>query len=136
MGKDKKKKGHGMAKTLEKTAKKELKSLKKELGEDDIDQLLSEIKQRDESQTTITIVACDPPTPRSNASWLAHPSKPELLLFGGEMYNGQTTSVYNDLFIFNIHKKEWKKVTSAHCPPPRSAHQAVIIEKTEAPEPR
>lgn len=38
------------------------------------------------------------------------------------------------VYIYNIAKKDWKKVTSANCPPPRSAHQAVIVEKPDAPE--
>lgn len=130
----KKKKGDGAAKTAAKTAKAELKALKKETGEDDIDQLLADLRVKDAQQTAITITACDMPTPRSSATWLPHPTKPEMILFGGEFYDGRITSVYNDLFIYNIPKKEWRKVTSANCPPPRSAHQAVIVDKQDAPE--
>lgn len=102
MGKDKKKKGLGMAKTMEKTKAKELKALKKELGEDDIDQLLSEIKKKDAEQVQIAILPCEPPTPRSGATLIAHPTKQEIILFGGELYNGRTTSVYNDLLVVRI----------------------------------
>lgn len=97
--KDKKKTGAGAAKTQEKTAKKELKALKKEFGEDDIDQMLSEIKKKDAETVAITIAQCEPPTPRSNASWLASPKKDEIYLFGGELYDGRNTSCYNDLLV-------------------------------------
>ena len=97
--KDKKKTGAGAAKTQEKTAKKELKALKKEFGEDDIDQMLSEIKKKDAEIVAITIAPCDPPTPRSNASWLASPNKELIYLFGGELYDGRNTSCYNDLLV-------------------------------------
>lgn len=132
--KSNKKKGQGAAKTAEKTAKAEKKALKKELGEDDIDTLLADLRVRDAAQSAISIAPCDAPSPRSGATWIAHPTKPELILFGGELYDGRTTSVYNDLLIFNLQKKEWRKVSSATCPPPRSAHQAVVVDRAEAPE--
>jgi len=93
----KKKKGDGAAKTAAKTAKAELKALKKETGEDDIDQLLADLRVKDAQQATISITPCDMPTPRSSASWVAHPSKDVIILFGGELYDGRTTSVYNDV---------------------------------------
>lgn len=97
--KSNKKKGAGAAKTAEKTAKAEKKALKKELGEDDIDTLLADLRVRDAAQTAISIAPCDAPSPRSGATWIAHPTKPELILFGGELYDGRTTSVYNDLLV-------------------------------------
>jgi hypothetical protein len=92
----KKKKGDGAAKTAAKTAKAELKALKKETGEDDIDQLLADLRVRDAAQTAISITACEMPTPRSSATWLPHPTKDIIILFGGEFYDGRITSVYND----------------------------------------
>ena len=75
--KSKKKSGSGAAKTQQKTAKAELKQLKKECGEDDIDQLLADLKVKDAALSVITSVVCDTPTPRSGASWQAHPTKNE-----------------------------------------------------------
>src|SRR4051812_47843334 len=62
--KDKKKKtGAGAAKTADRTAKKDLKKLKKETGEDDIDAILSEITKKEASEKKVTITVC--PTPPS-----------------------------------------------------------------------
>jgi hypothetical protein len=109
--KAKKKQGLGEAKTQQKTQAKALKKLKKEsalplpalacvvrtddadnfrrlppsAGEDDIDSILNELKKSDTARTTVTISdACAPPGPRCNASFTAHPTKDELILFGGE----------------------------------------------------
>ncbi|MED6111165.1 hypothetical protein PIB30_049921 [Stylosanthes scabra] len=49
----------------------------------------------------------------------------ELVLYGGEFYNGNKTFVYGDLFRYDVEKLEWKLVSSPNSPPPRSAHQAV-----------
>lgn len=46
----------------------------------------------------------------------------ELLLFGGEYYNGALATFFNDLFIYHTGKDEWRKVTSPNSPLPRSGH--------------
>jgi len=68
----------------------------------------------------------DPPSARANASFTAHPLNPsELILFGGEFYNGKKCLFNNDLYRYNIDKKEWRKISSPNSPGPRSSHQAV-----------
>uniref|UniRef100_A0A8C4WVY3 Kelch domain containing 4 n=1 Tax=Eptatretus burgeri TaxID=7764 RepID=A0A8C4WVY3_EPTBU len=62
-----------------------------------------------------------------NASLVAHPEREELLLFGGEYFNGQRTFVYNDLYVYNIKKNCWTKVSIPNAPAPRCAHQAVVV---------
>ncbi|XP_035824341.1 kelch domain-containing protein 4 isoform X2 [Aplysia californica] len=37
--------------------------------------------------------------------------------------------VYNDLFVYQIRKQEWLKVSVPNAPPPRSAHQAVVVSQ-------
>ncbi|PWZ41696.1 Kelch domain-containing protein 4 [Zea mays] len=49
----------------------------------------------------------------------------ELILYGGEFYNGSKTFVYGDLYRYDVEKNEWKLVSSPNSPPPRSAHQTV-----------
>ncbi|KAL1823593.1 hypothetical protein ACET3Z_010371 [Daucus carota] len=49
----------------------------------------------------------------------------ELILYGGEFYNGNKTYVYGDLYRYDVDKNEWKLISSPNSPPPRSAHQAV-----------
>lgn len=45
-----------------------------------------------------------------------------LLLFGGEYFNGSLAQFYNDLHIYNISRDEWRCVTSPNAPLPRSGH--------------
>ena len=43
-------------------------------------------------------------------------------MFGGEYYNGSLATFFNDLFIYNTDRGEWRKVTSPNSPLPRSGH--------------
>lgn len=66
---------------------------------------------------------CEPPSPRSSATLLGSPSNgKELLLFGGEYFNGALATFFNDLFVYLIDKDEWRQVTSPNSPLPRSGH--------------
>ena len=66
---------------------------------------------------------CEPPSPRSSATLVGSPANlKELFLFGGEHYNGAIASFFNDLFVYNIDRDEWRKVTSPNSPLPRSGH--------------
>lgn len=68
-----------------------------------------------------------PPSPRCNFSLCTHPDKEELILFGGEFFNGQQLTVYNELYFYNIPKNEWKLVMAPGGPGPRCAHQMVAV---------
>ena len=71
----------------------------------------------------VTETACEPPSPRSSATLIGSPSNlKELFLFGGEYYNGALATFFNDLFIYNIDRDDWRKVTSPNSPLPRSGH--------------
>lgn len=71
----------------------------------------------------VTESLCDAPSPRSSATLIASPTNTkELLLFGGEYYNGGIASFFNDLFVYHIEKDEWRRVTSPNSPLPRSGH--------------
>ena len=66
-----------------------------------------------------------PPSARASATIAASPSnKNEIFIFGGEYLNPEIRSVsfFNDLFIYQIHRHEWRKVTSSNSPLPRSGH--------------
>ncbi|KAB0343482.1 hypothetical protein FD754_020408 [Muntiacus muntjak] len=62
-----------------------------------------------------------------NASLFTHPEKDQLILFGGEYFNGQKTFLYNELYVYNIRKDSWTKVEIPNPPPRRCAHQAVVV---------
>ncbi|KAM6176739.1 kelch domain-containing protein 4 [Erethizon dorsatum] len=120
-----KKKGRGAEKTAAKMEKKMSKRSRKE--EDDLEALIAHFQTLDARKTKITETPCSPPSARLNASLSAHPEKDELILFGGEYFNGQKTFLYNELYIYNIRKDTWTKVDIPSPPPRRCAHQAVVV---------
>ncbi|XP_020180892.1 uncharacterized protein [Aegilops tauschii subsp. strangulata] len=131
MGKKQKKPGKGKEKTERKTAKGEEKRARREAGkvgeEDDIDAILKNIQKEEAKKKEVHVEENVPaPSPRSNGSLTINPSKDtELILYGGEFYNGSKTFVYGDLYRYDVEKNEWKLVSSPNSPPPRSAHQTV-----------
>lgn len=130
MGKKDKKKGKGAEKTIAKTERKAAQKLKKELaakGEDDIEKLIAQFVEEDRKRLAVTEELVGPPSCRSGATLCVHPEKDQLLLFGGEYFNGQKTFMYNDLFLYNIKKNNWLLVKCPNLPPPRCAHQAVMV---------
>ncbi|XP_067854104.1 kelch domain-containing protein 4 isoform X2 [Heptranchias perlo] len=127
MGKKSKKdkKGKGAEKTATKMEKKVSKRSKKE--EEDLETLIAEFRQLDAKKTQVTEVPCSLPLPRLNASLSSYPEKDELILFGGEYFNGQKTFLYNELYLYNIKKNSWTMLEIPNPPAPRSAHQAVVV---------
>ncbi|KYO34571.1 kelch domain-containing protein 4 [Alligator mississippiensis] len=121
----KEKKVKGAEKTAAKMEKKVSKRSKKE--EEDLEALIAEFQTLDAKKTQIIETSCPPPSPRLNASFSAHPEKDELILFGGEYFNGQKTYLYNELYIYNVRKNSWAKVDIPSPPPRRCAHQAAVV---------
>lgn len=135
MGKEKKSKPDKKAKQAEKKAKQEKKAEKKAKskaakveGSDaedvDLDNILKEYKRQQEAFLKITETVIEGlPRARSAACFLASPSNSsELLLFGGEYFNGSIATFFGDLNIYNINRDEWRSVTSPNAPLPRSGH--------------
>ncbi|EDW40355.1 GL24939 [Drosophila persimilis] len=125
-----KKKGKGAEKTAMKTDKKNAAKQKKmleKLGEANITDIIHMLEVKEGRLDGITEEVCPPPSPRSNFTLVAHPEKEELIMFGGELYNGANISVYNDLFFYNIKANEWKALRSPGGPTPRSGHQMVSL---------
>ena len=121
--KNKKEKGRG----AEKTAKKMEKKVQK--GEDmaDLEAMIAQFKEADKQKTTYHEERCEHPSPRSSFTVCAHPERDELLLFGGEYYNGKKMSMYNELFAYNTKRGDWTHRFVPNAPPPRSGHQAVTV---------
>lgn len=59
---------------------------------------------------------------RANATLTASPNGKELFLFGGETFNGSIARFFNELYIFNADREEWRQITSPNSPLPRSGH--------------
>src|SRR6201994_439778 len=124
------KKARNAQKQEKKASKKEKKQKtrgKEEVDSDaenvDLDAILEEYARQQEQFLKVTEEVSQSPSPRSSATFLASPSNDnELLIFGGEYFNGSIASFYNDLFVYNINRDEWKKVKSPNSPLPRSGH--------------
>ncbi|RMX66282.1 hypothetical protein DD238_003111 [Peronospora effusa] len=136
------------AKQCAKSAKKDRKALGTE--EEDIEVLLQEFRKRDTERTQVTVEISPQPTPRANFTLSALPSG-EMLLFGGEYFDGDVNVCYNDVFKWNLDSKQplattemlqdkentlqdtetlrdaaWKVISSLNTPPPRCSHQSVV----------
>ncbi|KAH0613565.1 uncharacterized protein H6S33_005451 [Morchella sextelata] len=131
--KDKKKvdkKARVAEKTARKTAQKEKKNTKKgknnadeEVEDVDLDQVLAEyaLQQAQFLKVTETPLSTPPPV-RANATLTASPNGKELFLFGGETFNGSIAKFFNELYIFNADREDWRQITSPNSPLPRSGH--------------
>jgi hypothetical protein len=113
----------------DKSNKKSNKSSEFEEPEEDIDSLLNAFEKEQKEKFQVTEETNAPsPSRRANASLSANPVNPsELLLFGGEFFDGQKVHMFNDLYRYNIDKNEWKRITSPNSPGPRSSHQICVI---------
>jgi hypothetical protein len=117
------------AKQSKKTAQKEKKSKAKGKDVDsdaedaDLDAILAQYAEEQAKFLKVTEVPSGPPAPRSSATVLASPSnRNEILLFGGEYFDGTHATFFNNLFVYQIDRGEWKEVTSPNSPLPRSGH--------------
>jgi hypothetical protein len=135
MGKDNKSKSEGKkAKLAEKKQKQEKKGQRKEKiksakandsdAEDvDLDVVLAEYAKKQGQFLKVTESPCGPPKARASSTLIASPSNEnELFLFGGEYFNGALATFFNDLYVYQINRDEWRLVTSPNTPLPRSGH--------------
>lgn len=113
-----------------KRLKKELKdsNVKKEKKEEDIESILAEFAAKERARVAVTVTLCSQPSPRSGFSLTPIHGGSDLILFGGEYCDGEGTTVFNDVFRWNVEKNEWKLIESLNTPPPRCSHQAVYYK--------
>ena len=111
----------GEAKASKSDAKKEKRAANQK-DEDDLESLLAEFREMQAETKTVKEEVVPPPLPRANATFTVHPNKDELLLFGGERYDGKKNKFFADLYRYTPKRNEWKRVSSPSQPPPRSAH--------------
>ncbi|TPX42015.1 hypothetical protein SeMB42_g05316 [Synchytrium endobioticum] len=95
--------------------------------EEDIDAILAAFKKVEEARFQVTEEKSTPlPSRRHACQLVANPLvSAELILFGGEFFDGQKVSMFNEIYKYNIDKKEWRRVSSPNAPAPRSGHQLV-----------
>jgi hypothetical protein len=89
----------------------------------DLDAILAQYAEEQARFLKVTEVVSEPPSPRSSATVLASPSnRNELLIYGGEYFDGTLATFFNNLFVYLIDRGEWREVTSPNSPLPRSGH--------------
>ena len=102
-------------------------------NEESVEVMVQKIRRAEEKEkrkTTVEREVVLPPSPRANVVIAAHPNREhELLIFGGELWNGVVTTPYNDLFIYNVLKKSWSQVICPVTPAPRSSAQGVTYKQ-------
>ena len=100
-----------------------------ELKEEDIELLLEQHRRKERKKREVIVEECEAPSPRINMTFVSNPTNPsELILFGGEYWNGDRTDSFNELYRYNLDKKVWKSVTAGNSPTPRSSHQSVCYK--------
>lgn len=117
---------HTEAKVNKSQAKKEKRGANKK-DEEDLESILDEFRKMTSATKVVKEEVVPPPSPRANGTLTVHPSKDELLFFGGERYDGKKNVFYADLYRYSIKRNEWKHVLIPNTPPPRSSHQAVAV---------
>ncbi|KKZ64875.1 hypothetical protein EMCG_09252 [[Emmonsia] crescens] len=117
------------AKQSKKAAQKEKKVKAKGQADDsdaedvDLDAVLAAYAEEQAKFLKVTEVSCRPPSPRSSSTLIASPAgRNELFLFGGEHFDGTLATFYNNLYVYQVDKHEWREVTSPNSPLPRSGH--------------
>ena len=75
-----------------------------------IQALLKEFANAQEKQTAVKEEVTPPPSPRSNGTLTAHPTKDELIYFGGEHFDGKTNRFFAELYRYIVSKSEWRRV--------------------------
>ena len=147
--------GQGAYKTEQKTAKAQSKQARRDANrkdDEDLGAIIKEFERMDSAAGKVEESVVPPPSPRVNGSLTAHPSRDELLYFGGEVFDGKTTRFFNELYRctsalplhastrtsmdlypvsppvrYSIKRGEWRRVRPPKSPPPRSSHQAAAV---------
>jgi len=57
--------------------------------QDDIESIVAQIEKDEQKRLQVVETQVEPPSRRVNFSFVSHPDKDQLILFGGEFYNGQ-----------------------------------------------
>ncbi|KAJ1607488.1 kelch repeat-containing protein [Cryptosporidium canis] len=143
----KKKSDAKLKKVAEKKEKQQIKSHNKHLKElkrDGVEDIVKAIDNLDinscsgDIEVQCSIIQSGRPTPRVSSSYNLHPISGEVIVFGGEYYDGKEVKCFHDLYKWNIDKNEWRQVivNSKHSPDtysggpkPRCSHQAVVFNE-------
>jgi hypothetical protein len=62
--------------------------------QDDIEKIVAQIELEEKKRQEVVEIIVPPPSRRANFTLTAHPDKEELILLGGEYFNGQKVRYY------------------------------------------
>lgn len=141
-GRDKRKKREDASKAVKrverqvhKLHKKEKQSAPSEVlllnNEESVQETLQRIQKAERKIKTVEEVEnVSPPTPRVNVVLCHHPTRQqELIIFGGEFFNGEITEAYNDTYFYHTKRGTWSKLSTFVNPPPRSSSQGIVFKE-------
>ncbi|RYY32766.1 hypothetical protein EON62_04970, partial [archaeon] len=94
--------------------------------EDSIEVIMASLACEDAKKTAVHVSTVERPSARANASVNVLPSG-EMIVFGGEFWDGAVNVCYNELYRCNPAKGEWSLITSPNTPPRRCSHQAALV---------
>lgn len=63
--------------------------------QDDIENIVAQIEKEEKQRQKVVEKVIDPPSRRLNFTFIAHPDKDQLCMFGGEFFDGQKVSSFN-----------------------------------------
>ena len=76
---------------------------------EELEAMIAEFKEQDQKENTVSETVLEqPPSPLSHVTFLAHPEKDFLVLFGGEYFNGKMTEVFNQIYLYHIKVRDHK----------------------------
>ncbi len=100
--------GQGAYKTEQKTAKAQSKQARRDANrkdDEDLGAIIKEFERMDSAAGKVEEAVVPPPSPRVNGSLTAHPSRDELIYFGGEVFDGKATRFFNELYRYSIKRR-------------------------------
>jgi hypothetical protein len=143
-GRDKRKKHEGAGKAAERASRQQAKILKSQKkkaegteeeepdqynGEESIEMTLQRLKRIGAKIRSTQEQTIEAPMPRISPSILKHPTRDnELVIFGGDYWDGATSHIYDDLLVYNTVKKSWIKIIAGAGPSPRSSVQGITYK--------
>lgn len=59
----------------------------------EVSAIIAHIEAKNKAKNKVTETKIDPPSRRSNFTFVTHPDKDEIILFGGEFHNGKNVCI-------------------------------------------
>jgi hypothetical protein len=67
-----------------------------------VESIVAQIEMEEKRKQAVVEVATDRPLKRSSFAFVPHPEKDELILFGGEFFNGQKVKMHRIFYVLGV----------------------------------